>query len=35
MKFLLSEAGQCIIFGILLLLVIGGFNDILKVITGG
>ncbi len=35
MKYLLSESGQCIIFGILFLLIIAGFSDILKVVTGG
>lgn len=35
MKFFLSEVGQCIVFGILLLILIMGFNDILEIVTGG
>lgn len=35
MKLLLSEAGQCIIIGIILLLIIFGFKEILDVMTGG
>lgn len=35
MKILLSEAGQCIVFGVLLLAVIVGFSEILETVTGG
>lgn len=35
MKYLLSEVGQCIIFGILFLEVIVGFKDLLERFTGG
>lgn len=35
MKLLLSEAGQCIIIGIIFLLIIAGFQEILSVVTGG
>ncbi len=35
MKFLLSETGQCIIFGVVFLLIIAGFKEILVVLTGG
>lgn len=34
MKFLLSELGQCMIYGILFLFLIIGFYEILKGITG-
>lgn len=35
MKLLLSEAGQCIIIGIVFLLIIAGFHEILTEVTGG
>jgi hypothetical protein len=35
MKYLLSETGQCIIFGILFGLVISGFYEILEMVTCG
>lgn len=35
MKLLLSEAGQCIIIGIVFLLIIAGFQEILIEVTGG
>lgn len=35
MKLLLSEAGQCIVIGIIFLLIIAGFQEILNVVTGG
>lgn len=34
MKLLLSEAGQCIITGIIFLLIIAGFQEILTAVTG-
>lgn len=34
MKLLLSEAGQCVIFGILYIFVIAGFYEILIAVTG-
>lgn len=34
MKFLLSEAGQCIIFGVLYIFVVAGFYEILMTVTG-
>lgn len=35
MKYLLSELGQCIIFGVIFLFIIVGFNDVLTSVTGG
>lgn len=34
MKLLLSESGQCIIYGIIFLFLIAGFYEILNVVTG-
>lgn len=34
MKFLLSELGQCIIYGIIFIFLIAGFYEILNVVTG-
>ncbi len=33
MKFLLSELGQCIIYGIIFLILIGGFYELLNTIV--
>ncbi len=35
MKFLLSDLGQCIVFGIVFIFLISGFYKILSVVTGG
>lgn len=35
MKLLLSEVGQCVIIGIIILLIISGFEDVLYLVTGG
>ncbi len=35
MKLLLSEAGQCIVFGVMFLILIYCFGDILHSVTGG
>ncbi len=34
MKILLSEAGQCIIYGVLFVIIITGFYQILEKVTG-
>ena len=34
MKILLSEAGQCIIYGVLVVIIITGFYEILEKVTG-
>ncbi len=33
MKFLLSELGQCIIYGVIFLILVGGFYELLNVVT--
>lgn len=35
MKLLLSEAGQCIVSGIVMIAIIAGFAEILMTVTGG
>lgn len=34
MKILLSELGQCILYGVIFLFLIAGFYEILNVVTG-
>lgn len=34
MKFLLSEAGMCIVFGIVMLVIVLGYMEILEKVTG-
>lgn len=35
MKVLLSEAGQCIVSGIIMIAIIAGFAEMLRTVTGG
>lgn len=35
MKFLLSELGQCIVFGLIFVVLVGVFYQVLSTVTGG